>query len=139
MAVTSRHEHERVKRQRRFTEDGAGYTMLTASVPASLKAWLSDEAYRREIPVSWLVTEVLDTGIEAYKLMGADEQPPSNAIVETDAVALERAQGYGPTRRRRRRDRDIEPQIQVRLCAACKSKPAIARDKYSNRWLCADC
>lgn len=68
---------------------------LTISLPAGIKAWCSDEAYRRDIPVSWLATEILKLGIEAYELIGPP-RPEKTMLDSSTRVARETEMVPGP-------------------------------------------
>lgn len=63
---------ERTKRLELVPKETILATM-TLSIPAGDKVWLINEAYRRQVPVSWLATEILKLGMETYTLMGPPE------------------------------------------------------------------
>lgn len=44
--------------------------LATFSIVASDIAWIDTEAARRDIPKSWLVTEIIKLGIASYKAIG---------------------------------------------------------------------
>lgn len=83
---------ERDKR-RELVPKEAVLGIMTNSIPADDKVWLINEAYRRYIPVSWLVTEILKLGIQTYELIGPPEIKPEHGLTaqrmkrEEDAVS----------------------------------------------------
>jgi hypothetical protein len=58
---------------------GTIMAIVSATVPTDIKVWVENEAYRRDIPISWLLTELLKLGIEAYELIG----PPETKVEKT--------------------------------------------------------
>lgn len=87
--------------------------ILSVSVPSEMKAWIWNEAARREIPHSWLVTEIVRLGIETYELMGKNTE-----IHEYGAVT--RLDSRGQT------------------CGVCRVLPATKRDPAQG-WVCDGC